>query len=221
MKFIAKNLSTQPASLVKHRQQPNATYDNYREKDDLREALLNEQGFICCYCMRRIQNAIAVKMVLEHFKPQNLYDGTIDGKPNLTLDYDNILASCTGGEKGYKKQYHCDEAKRNRVITLCPTNRTMMEKIKFDGLGNIFTDDNELNADIKVLNLNNQDLVRERKVVLDVVKKKISKASSGKTLSKSFLTTELKGWESRHNNAYRPLCQVAIYYLGKKIKMSI
>ena len=121
MKFIEKNLSNQPVSLVKHRQQPHATYDGYREKDDLREALLQEQGFICCYCMRRIQNALVLKMVLEHFNPQNLYDGTIEGKPNLTLDYNNILASCTGGEKGHKKQYHCDEAKSHFEITLCPT----------------------------------------------------------------------------------------------------
>ena len=143
-----------------------------------------------------------------------------EGKPNLTLDYNNILASCTGGEKGHKKQQHCDESKRNSEITLNPTNRTMMDKIKFDSSGRIFTDDAQLDADIEVLNLNNQDLVRERQVVLDVLKKKISKASIGKTISKSFLTMALKDWESRENNRYRPLCQVAIYYLSKKVKIT-
>ena len=67
MKFIEKNVSNQPIPLVRHRQQPHATYNNYYEKNDLREALLNEQGFICCYCMRRIQEGVASKMVLEHF----------------------------------------------------------------------------------------------------------------------------------------------------------
>ena len=221
MKFIEKNLSNQPNSLVKHRQQPHATYNNYYEKNDLREALLNEQGFICCYCMRRIQNAIALKMILEHFNPESIYNGTIDGKPNLTLDYNNILASCTGGEKGHKKQYHCDEAKRNFEITLCPTNRTMMDKIKFDSSGRIFTDDVELDADIKVLNLNNQSLARERQAILDFLKNRISKVSSGKTVSKSFLTSELKEWEKRKNNEHRSFCQVAIYYLSKRIKAII
>ena len=221
MKFIQKNLSNQPISLIKHRQQPFATYSDYREKDDLREALLHEQGFICCYCMRRIQIAVARKMILEHFSPESIYNGSIKGKSDLTLDYNNILASCTGGEKGHKKQYHCDEAKSHFEITLCPTNQAMMDKIKFDGSGRIFTDDVQLDADIKVLNLNNQSLVRERQVILDVLKKKINKASSGKSISKSFLTSELKEWERRENNMYRPFCQVAIYYLSKRIKAII
>ena len=221
MKFIEKNLANQPVSLIKHRQQPHATYRNYYEKDDLREALLHEQGFICCYCMRRIQNAVAQKMVLEHFNPESIYDGSIEGKPNLTLDYENILASCTGGDKGHKKQFHCDESKRNFEITLSPTNPVMMEKIKFDGLGRIFTNDDVLNADIEILNLNNQSLVRERQVILEGLKKQINKESKGKNITKSFLTASLKEWENRVENQYRPLCQVAIYYLRKKMKNAI
>ena len=194
---------------------------NYYEKDDLREALLHEQGFICCYCMRRIQNAVAQKMVLEHFKPESIYDGSIEGKPNLTLDYENILASCTGGDKGHKKQFHCDESKRNFEITLSPINPVMMEKIKFDGLGRISTNDDVLNADIEILNLNNQSLVRERQVILEGLKKQINKESKGKNITKSFVTASLKEWENRVDNQYRPLCQVAIYYLRKKMKAAV
>ena len=49
MKHITKG--QEPQSLIRHRKQPHSDYDNYTEKDELREALLAEQGGICCYCM--------------------------------------------------------------------------------------------------------------------------------------------------------------------------
>jgi hypothetical protein len=53
MKRITKQ--SEPRSLVEHRSQTNADYDNYSDKDKLRESLLREQGYICCYCMSRIK----------------------------------------------------------------------------------------------------------------------------------------------------------------------
>jgi hypothetical protein len=51
MKWIEKNLKNEPKSLRLHRQKSVSNYDNYAEKDDLRRALLEEQGYLCCYCM--------------------------------------------------------------------------------------------------------------------------------------------------------------------------
>jgi hypothetical protein len=53
MRNIHKN--PEPTSLTQHRCNTNTDYDNYAEKDDLRESLVNEQRGICCYCMQRIQ----------------------------------------------------------------------------------------------------------------------------------------------------------------------
>lgn len=45
---------SEPASLTRHRCNTNSDYDNYPEKDELRESLVKEQRGICCYCMQRI-----------------------------------------------------------------------------------------------------------------------------------------------------------------------
>ncbi len=44
MKYIRK--SKEPDSLTQHRLKPHSDYDNYKKKDDLRQTLLKEQGYI-------------------------------------------------------------------------------------------------------------------------------------------------------------------------------
>lgn len=42
----------EPDSLTKYKKQKFAYYDGYKEKDDVREMLLKEQGYLCAYCMK-------------------------------------------------------------------------------------------------------------------------------------------------------------------------
>jgi len=56
------------------------------EKDAIRKALLQEQGFICCYCGRRI-GAVKDDCHIEHLKTQKDHD-------QLALEFTNLLASC-------------------------------------------------------------------------------------------------------------------------------
>ena len=52
MLFIRKG--SEPDSLIKYRKEKFAYYDGYEKKDDIRKKLLEEQGYLCAYCMRRI-----------------------------------------------------------------------------------------------------------------------------------------------------------------------
>lgn len=54
------------------------------QKRKLHEALLLEQGFLCCYCGREID---ALTSHIEHFRPQERYE-------DLALTYHNLHASC-------------------------------------------------------------------------------------------------------------------------------
>ncbi|MDE7414894.1 MAG: TIGR02646 family protein [Lachnospiraceae bacterium] len=68
------------------------------ERRKLRKELLEEQGYICCYCMKRID---INSSHLEHFWPKSRFK-------NLDMDYQNMLVSCegetTGGDHcGHKK----------------------------------------------------------------------------------------------------------------------
>lgn len=215
MKYIDKKTTKIPFSFQKHLLQPNHHYDNYSEKDDLRASLLQEQGYICCYCMRRIAEPTAQKMVIEHFKPQSLY-------PELQFDYNNLLASCQGNEGWSEAYQHCDERKKSHEIIVSPLNQSMMEMVKFSGNGEIYTDDKILDNDINnVLNLNLQQLKNERKAIILGLEQKIRRKFKDKMVSKSFINELLKEWSARYDNQYRPMCQVAIHYLQKKLKQAV
>ena len=75
-------------------------YDDL-EKTDIQESLLEEQGALCAYCMCRIDKD---NMKIEHWNPQSI-------APNLSLDYQNMLGVCKGGEGNSKKFQHCDTKK--------------------------------------------------------------------------------------------------------------
>ena len=47
------------------------------EKESVHKSLLKEQGYICCYCQRRID---LKNSHIEHFKPKDYY-------PKLSLEY--------------------------------------------------------------------------------------------------------------------------------------
>ena len=56
MKYIQKNIKNEPDTLKAYRSTPNATYTGFADtRQLLKTALCKEQGYICCYCMRRIE----------------------------------------------------------------------------------------------------------------------------------------------------------------------
>jgi uncharacterized protein (TIGR02646 family) len=74
------------------------------EKADVHEALLEEQGYICCYCGRRVNTG---ESHIEHLVPRKLCRGR-------ELDYTNMLASCEGGTRDSPpSENHCGHRKDN------------------------------------------------------------------------------------------------------------
>jgi uncharacterized protein (TIGR02646 family) len=90
MRYIRKG--NEPEAFTQWKEQENEdwkpTWDDLRGHPKLavHEALLQEQGFICCYCGQRIKRTSSH---IEHFKPRS-------SSPLLKLDYANFLASCPG-----------------------------------------------------------------------------------------------------------------------------
>lgn len=81
------------------------------EKRDLHQALLDEQGGVCCYCGRAIT---LQDSHVEHFRPQEAY-------PQLALAYANLHASCIRVSEP-DHPLHCGHAKArkfddNRIIS--------------------------------------------------------------------------------------------------------
>lgn len=84
MKHIAKQ--PEPAPFAAWKASGNHTYANLQGKlkRTVKQALLAEQGYLCCYCERRIAEDDSH---IEHFKPKS--DPTVD-----SLDFGNLLCSC-------------------------------------------------------------------------------------------------------------------------------
>lgn len=104
MKHIVKGAV--PACLTQWMAQANEdwqpTYENLQnpQKHDLHEALLAEQGRVCCYCGRRVSRESSH---IEHFKPQQSF-------PELSLEYSNLFASCLR-QVASTDVLHCGHAK--------------------------------------------------------------------------------------------------------------
>lgn len=209
MKRIIKN--QEPKSLLEHRLQPFADYDNYPQKDELRVSLLTEQGHICCYCMQRIKND---QMKIEHWHSQDEY-------PDLQLDYNNLLGACEGGQGSPKHSQHCDTKKGNTPLTINPLDNLKNCEVLIQYLPNgiIRSDDavidNELND---VLNLNMQTLVNNREIVVDTILQQLKNEKPKGDWTVAMLNKKIQEWSNKQkDDKYKPYCQIVIYFLKKKL----
>jgi uncharacterized protein (TIGR02646 family) len=89
---------------------PDATYEEFENKDALRHPLLEDQGHLYCYCMRCISIG---RMKIEHYRSQKRHR-------DLQLDWKNMLAACTGGEGSPPPQQTCDTRKGEEDLTVDP-----------------------------------------------------------------------------------------------------
>lgn len=215
MKLINKN--NEPASLIKHRASKHASFDNLY-KDDVRVSLLNEQGHICCYCMKRIPEAnIQPSTKIEHFKCQDNYK-------DEELNYKNMLLACSGNQGSPEQLQTCDTYKGNKDLSFNPSNksRNIEKLIKYKANGEIYSTDETLNEELeKVLNLNIRTLKENRRLIYEEIRNKIrnkGKKLGNKTISKQFLENEKSKLLTLKSERYREFCMVGIYVIDRKIR---
>lgn len=111
MRYIRKGEEPESFTTWKERQKNRGnplTWRAFRRrvivKNDVYDALLREQGYICCYCGMQITRDASH---FEHFKPKsNITYG------HLVLDYTNLLVSCKGeSEEEHRVPVHCGHKK--------------------------------------------------------------------------------------------------------------
>lgn len=129
-------------------------------KQGLREALCKEQGYLCCYCMNRIQPD-KDNMRLEHWQSQH-------GFPARKFDYTNMLAACCGGEGSADKEFFCDKLKEDSALKFCPAADDVESKVKYSKDGKILSTDLDFDQQLNsVLNLNRDVIKNNRAAVLE------------------------------------------------------
>ncbi|OHD14162.1 MAG: TIGR02646 family protein [Spirochaetes bacterium GWB1_36_13] len=129
--------------------------ESFKDKDNLRKQLASEQGFLCAYCMNRID---INKSKIEHFFSQSNY-------PENQLDYDNLLLCCSGNKGAPEKNQHCDTRKKDSDIKYNPSNFSVSDYIGYNDYdGSIFSKDPAWDKELnEILNLNFNRLKKDRK----------------------------------------------------------
>jgi uncharacterized protein (TIGR02646 family) len=227
MKQITK--INEPHSLTTHRVQQHSTFDNLLQnaKQELRENLLNEQGHICCYCMKRIpekindNSNISYEMKIEHYQCQSQH-------LELQLLYSNLLGACMGNKGKPKNLQTCDTRKGDdTTLTINPLNIQNCESLfKYSANGEISSvnNDTEINRQLnEVLNLNMQTLKENRKQIYLEVQKKVeaeSRQKPNKQVKVRYFEQERDRWLNKTDRKYKEFCMVAVYYLNKKIRQN-
>jgi uncharacterized protein (TIGR02646 family) len=180
------------------------------EKKELHEALIREQGYICCYCGMRITRESSH---IEHLKPQSTPD------PELSVEYTNLLASCQR-EREPKKPIHCGVAKDDwydENLMVSPLKPNCTDFFIYTDDGQILaTDASEKNAaatktikqlrlDIPKLKAMREEVIKNLLVGLDVF-----------TLTEEEKQKLLQGFEQPDaNGQYQEFCGAIAYILNQ------
>ncbi len=208
MRRIIKGL--EPASLTQHRQTEHADYDNYQDKNTLREFLVAEQRGLCCYCLSRIRPE-RTEMKIEHWHSRKNY-------PGEQLVYRNLLGACLGNDGQSKSDQHCDTRKGEDDFSRNPADpaSSIENFIQFKADGRIASTHTALDQELnEVLNLNLAFLKNQRKAALDAFIMSLKKRAE---LQRSTLEKWVSYWNGEsHTGELRPYCQVIVYWLKKRL----
>jgi uncharacterized protein (TIGR02646 family) len=130
MKYIVKG--DEPEELQDWKAQANEdwqpTYADLRgnEKTAVKNCLMAEQGYICCYCERRLLDSDSH---IEHLLPQS--DPAVD-----PLEYGNMLCSCQDQVKKGEPR-HCGNLKEDKLLPVTPLVDNCEEQFAFTYDGQI------------------------------------------------------------------------------------
>lgn len=205
----------EPAEWTEERNTPGITYET-AHKDALRLALLEEQGGLCGYCMRRVSFEVGTltDTRIEHLKPRT--QSLAEGEPEETQAYDNMILCCNGDIDG-SQNYHCDVSKGEMEIHFKPFDAAAIATISYSSKdGNIKSSNEDYDSDLNnVLNLNHPRLAANRLAVI----KGLVKEMGRKTWKKTDITHKLNYYSTRTaGGQLHEYCGVVIWYLNKKLR---
>lgn len=205
MRKISKN--KEPNAWLQYRLTSDATYQSTPE---LRQSLLEEQGYLCAYCMRRIPG-----------KDSNSNeDSRIDhilsrsNNPDLSLSYSNMVICCPGA---INSNFHCDKSKGENNISFDLFDDNFINTISYKTRTGEITCSNPTHNDEinKVLNLNHPLLMSNRLHVIKGIKISLTQ----KKWTKNELTKQLKKWASKNTHGqFYPYAGIVIWYLTQKLE---
>jgi hypothetical protein len=153
MRYVVKSPS-EPAELTRRRALSPALGGTYAalEKPPMIDALMRDQGYLCGFCMRRVelferdargnlrldahgnpQRRVTASnqppWKIAHWEPQNPTSTSSD----RSLDWTNMIGACRGGDDlkgGHGPPRTCDTLQGNRALRVNPYDRRTVAQVK-------------------------------------------------------------------------------------------
>ena len=150
------------------------------DKNEVLKALVQEQGYLCAYCMCRI-DAKGNQATIEHLEPQHPMNEESDGE--LSLAYENMVAVC-GGRNGAT----CDKHRGNTPLTVNPTKPNTLDSIVYRRDGIIDAGDKAIRHDLQeTLGLNSPltNLCANRAAAMREIERQIGSAIRRKKIERN------------------------------------
>lgn len=203
--MIKIDKQAEPQEWKHYRCTTNANYTDApaKAKNVLRQSLLEEQGFICAYCMGRINNRTSK---IEHIKSQSKHS-------DLQLHYDNMVACC---KDETTEMQHCDTSKGNQEISFSLFDEAFIKTLQYGTKdGEITSSNTQWDKEIKeILRLNAAILKANRSEVLKAITQWLGN-SKGEAV-KSDVQHKLTAYINKDvEGKKKPYCGIVIWYLKR------
>ena len=184
--------------------------------DVVLSALVQEQGGICAYCMKRIpQKNIYPSMTIEHLVPQHKLS------EEDKLKYQNMVAVCNGNRNSSNNNDKTCDARRavfpadNQTLSVNPLDQATLDNITYSENGRICSVDFDKRDCLNnLLNLNHKSLVESRARALVELQQKVYKDNKNKTASKQYFDKLYKHYVKQEIKV--PYVGILLYWLDKK-----
>lgn len=216
MKFISIR-NKEPKALTDYKKTPGVTYDGLGGdiKVIIRESLLDEQGYICAYCMGRISSTD--NCTIEHYISQNRHERSPfleEEHKRQSLLYSNMCGVCINDST------HCDKHRGNVPLEILdPHNSTCEELITYGLDGDILPKGPEIEKvkkDIETLGLDCKKLVDRRKATLEDVWERFSqehkKTEWSSELFLEYANKYREKQKTRKGLRYHAYCNFIVWY---------
>lgn len=215
MKFISKR-NKEPEELSTYRETPGVTYDGIGKeiKDIIKKSLLEEQGYICAYCMGKIK---CDTCTIEHYISQTRHETSPlseeEHKKNSLL-YINMSGVCINDS------IHCDKHRGNIPLEILNPHHLTCEKlITYNLEGHVSPmggEKEKVTKDIETLGLDCEKLKKQRKATLDEVWGRFEQEHKKENWSKElFLKYADKYRHKQHTRKglkYHAYCNFIVWY---------
>jgi uncharacterized protein (TIGR02646 family) len=197
----------------------NDIWKKFTKKTDVKNAvkkdLLDEQGYICCYCQSRIN--MDEKTQIEHFIARS-------SDPTKMFDYDNLLGCCDGGQQARTNHIKDDEiehvpkfcghARSDESLPISPLTPTCEQHFDYFLVGDEIIIQGKTDEGKKAVQMLNLDLPHLNRLRGDFIRGMIQDDDT--LLDKSDLARIKSNLFTKINNEFVPFC-VAIDSLLQKI----